>query len=127
MESANKQLGTTMLVSARTIELAGEDGVLVRPVGQICVVGRDDPVVCYEILCRDVDATDRERRLAKMTGEMVNAFREVRLNDCVRIAEDLDYRFGPSKLTALYRERCEFFLSQASLEDFDCTITLAEK
>ena len=61
MESANKQLGTTMLVSARTVELAGDDGVLLRPVGQICVVGRDEPVVAYEVICR---AVRRHRRAA---------------------------------------------------------------
>jgi adenylate cyclase len=129
MESANKQLGTTMLVSARTVELAGDGGVLLRPVGQICVVGRSEPVVAFEIMCRDTDATDEQRRLAELTRYLVDAFRDNRLDDCLRIADDIDRQFaGPSKLTALYRERCEHFLRGAGKADeFTCTITLAEK
>lgn len=127
LESANKQLGTTTLVAARTLELAGEDGLLMRPVGQICVVGRAQPVVAYEILCRQSEATDRERRLAELSGSMVDSFREARLPDCLRFAGDMDAEFGPTKLAALYRERCEFFLREPSAEDFTCTITLSSK
>jgi adenylate cyclase len=129
MESANKQLGTTTLVSARTVELAGDDdGVLLRPVGQIRVVGRDEPVVAFEVLCTDADATDAQRRLVELSRYMVDAFRDARLTDCVRAIDDLDREFGgPSKLTAIYRERCEHFLAHPSLQDFTCTITLAEK
>jgi class 3 adenylate cyclase/CHASE2 domain-containing sensor protein len=126
MESANKQLGTTMLVSARTVELAGDDGVLVRPVGQICVVGRAEPVTAFEVLCRDADATDPQRRLAELTRYMVDAFQDARLADCLRIAADLDREFGPSKLTALYRARCEH-ISPSQPRRLHLHITLAEK
>ena len=127
MESANKQLGTGMLVSARTVELAGDDGVLLRPVGQICVVGREEPVMAYEVICRTSEATDAQRRLVEQTRYMVDAFRDRRLPDCLRAAADLDRAFGPSKLTAHYRERCEFHLARPITDAFDCTITLAEK
>src|SRR4029434_9231725 len=83
MESANKQLGTEMLVSRRTVELAGQDGVLLRPVGQICVVGREEPVEAYEIMCRQSEATDAQRRLVELTQRLVDAYRETRLEDCL--------------------------------------------
>jgi adenylate cyclase len=128
MESANKQLGTGMLVSARTVELAGgaAGGVLLRPVGQIRVVGRDEPVEAYEVMCRASEATSRQRRLAELTRLMVEAFRDRRVDDCLRLADDLAGEFGPSKLTAVYRERCTFFRDDPT-SAFDCTITLAEK
>jgi adenylate cyclase len=128
MESANKQLGTTALVSARTVELAGEDGLLLRPIGQISVVGREEPVLTYEILATKADATDEQKRLAELTRAMVDAFREARLEDCLRRCDDMDRAFGPSKLTALYRERIEHFRGDASaMADFNCTIVLSEK
>jgi class 3 adenylate cyclase/CHASE2 domain-containing sensor protein len=128
MESANKQLGTTMLVAARTVELAtGESGALLRPVGEICVVGRDEPVNAYEIICRQADATELQRGLVEMTRTMVEAFREKRLDDCLKAAARLDEIFEPSKLTKLYRSRCEYFLGEGSAEVFTCAITLAEK
>jgi adenylate cyclase len=127
MESANKQLGTDMLVSHRTVELAGQDGVLLRPVGQIQVVGRDEPVEAYEIVCPQSDATDAQRRLVELTQRMVDAYREIRLEDCLSAAALIEGEFGPSKLTHLYTKRCEYYLAQPSLHDFTCTITLAEK
>jgi class 3 adenylate cyclase len=127
MESANKQLGTTMLVSRRTVELAGNDGVLVRPVGEIRVVGREEPVEAYEIMCRQEDATESQRRLVDFTTRMVEAYREVRLEDCLGLAARIEAEFGLTKLTRLYTERCEYFLAQPDLQDFTPTITLAEK
>lgn len=128
LESANKQLGTWSLVSARTVELAGlEDDWLLRPVGQICVVGRDEPVVAFEVLGRRAEASEEQRRLADRSTEMVAALREARLADCLRAADELDAEFGPSKLTARYRERASHFLAQGDSAEFDCTITLAQK
>ena len=127
MESANKQLGTTTLVAARTVELAGDDGLLLRPVGQICVVGRTQPVTAFEILATQADATERQRRLVELSRYMVDSFRDARLADCLRAAADLDREFGPSKLTKLYRDRCEHYQRQPDLKDFTCAITLAEK
>ena len=56
----------------------------------------------------------------------VDAFRGGQLDECLRVADDIDDQFGPSKLTALYRERCQFFRDDPTAA-FDCTITLAEK
>jgi adenylate cyclase len=128
MESANKQLGTTMLVSARTVELAGKDhGVLLRPVGHIRVVGRDEPVEAFEVMCRESEATPDQRRLADLTREMVDAYADARFDQCLMLAGQIDAEFGESKLTKLYRERCEHFSSTTPQASFDCTLTLAEK
>jgi class 3 adenylate cyclase len=128
MESANKQLGTMMLVSARTVELAGEEhGVLLRPVGQIRVVGRDEPVEAFEVMCRESEATPGQRRLADLTREMVGAYADAKFEQCLELARQIDAEFGESKLTKLYRERCEHFSETAPEASFDCTLTLAEK
>jgi hypothetical protein len=39
----------------------------------------------------------------------------------------LEAAHGRSKLTDLYRERCEWFLRDPSPEPFDCQIVLTEK
>lgn len=130
LESANKQLGTWNLVSARTVELsagAGGDEWLLRPVGEICVVGRDEPVVAFEVLGRRGDATDAQRRLAAGSKAMVDAYREARFADCASAAAALDDEFGPSKLTERYRERCEHFMNRDDIAGFACTLVLAEK
>jgi hypothetical protein len=58
---------------------------------------------------------------------VVEAFRDQRLDDCLRAAGDLDKEFGPSKLTALYRARCESHVTRPDAGPFDCTIKLSEK
>jgi class 3 adenylate cyclase len=136
LESANKQLGTWNLVSARTVELSGPDeDWLLRPVGRICVVGRDEPVLAFEVLGRRAEATDEQRRLAEGSAEMVDAYQAARFADCLRAADALDAEFGPSKLSERYRERCEHFLANGGDGDagggadraFDSMLTLMEK
>ena len=59
--------------------------------------------------------------------EIVQPFLAGRLTDCVAAIERMEATHGPSKLTALYRERCQWFLRDPSPEPFDCQIVLTEK
>jgi hypothetical protein len=58
---------------------------------------------------------------------MVEAFLAGRLADCVEAIARMESAHGRSKLTDLYRERCEWFLRDPSPEPFDCQIVLTEK
>ena len=127
LEGANKAVGTSALVTGRTAELSKDAGVLFRPIGRLCVVGKREGVMTYEPLARIDDATEAQRRLAADTQAMVDAFLAGRLADCVAAIERMEATHGPSKLTHLYRDRCEWFLRDPSSEPFDCQITLTEK
>jgi adenylate cyclase len=127
LEGANKAVGTSALVTGRTVELAKDAGILFRPVGKLCVVGKHEGVMAYEPLARMDDATDAQKRLAADTRAMVEAFLGGRLPECVAAIDRVESLHGPSKLTALYRDRCEWFLRDPSPEPFDCQIVLTEK
>jgi CHASE2 domain-containing sensor protein/class 3 adenylate cyclase len=126
LESANKIVGTTTLMTGRTVELAGE-GFLFRPVGKLCVVGKQASVMTYEVLARLDDATDEQKRLAAGTKEMVDCFLAGRVKECMEAVEKLESSYGRSKLTDIYRERCEYFLHDPAATPFDCQIVLTEK
>jgi hypothetical protein len=81
----------------------------------------------YEPVARLDDATEQQKSLAAATKAMVEAFLGGRLADCVVAIERMETEHGPSKLTRLYRERCEWFLRDPSPEPFDCQIVLTEK
>ena len=127
LESANKAVGTVALINDRTVELAGNDGMLFRPIGRLCVVGKKAGVMTYEPLARTDEATDEQKRLAADTRAMVEAFLAGRLRECVVAIERMEAAHGRSKLTDLYRERCAWFMQDPSPEPFDCQITLTEK
>jgi adenylate cyclase len=53
LEGANRQFGTTVLVSDATRQLAGDGQFLLRRIGPIRVVGRAEPIVVHELLDGD--------------------------------------------------------------------------
>jgi adenylate cyclase len=65
LESANKLLGTRILLSGRTLELMTPDeraALLLRPLGLVRVVGQSKPTEVYELVGRAGDGTPDERR-----------------------------------------------------------------
>jgi hypothetical protein len=126
LESANKAVGTVALMTDRTVELAG-DGFLFRPIGKLCVVGKQTGLMTYEVLATRDDATDDQKRLAAETTAVVESFLAGRLPECVEAIDRMETRVGPTKLGALYRERCGYFLDDPSHTPFDCQIVLTEK
>jgi len=127
LEGANKAVGTSALVTGRTVELSKDAGVLFRPIGKLCVVGKREGMMTYEPMARLDDATAEQKALAADTKAMVEAFLAGRLADCVEAIARMESAHGRSKLTDLYRERCEWFLRDPSPEPFDCQIVLTEK
>jgi adenylate cyclase len=125
LESANKAVGTTVMLSGRTVELAG-DRFLVRPIARMVVKGKTEWEMTYELLAPAEAATDDQRRLAALTTEMFDAYVAARFADCAAAADRLEAAFGPSKLAALYRDACA--QHQASPPaDFQGQIVLREK
>lgn len=126
LESANKHLGTNVLVTARTVELAG-GAFGFRPVGLVRVAGKNEGVEVFEA----VDPTEplaRAERRTQLTAEMIATYRRGDFLDSVMAAEALDREVGVTKLAALYRERAEAYLRYGGKpDDFDGSIALTAK
>ena len=125
LESANKAAGTRTLVNERALELSG-DRFLVRPIGKLRVVGKEEGVMVYEPLCERSEATEREEALVRGTTAIVDAYRAGRFADCLEAATAFESAWGEAKLAALYRERARALLAEAP-ESFDGQIVLEQK
>src|SRR5439155_8265934 len=69
LEAANKHTGTRTLMTARTVELLGAQ-FIVRPVGKLKVVGKEEAVAVYEPLASSRQATPADEKLAQLTTAM---------------------------------------------------------
>lgn len=125
LESANKATGTLMMLNERTVEQLN-DRYLVRPLGRLQVVGKTEGVMVYEPLAERDVATDDQRRFVQMTTAVFEAYCDGDFDACRRAAEALDEAFGPSKLTALYHDSCDFF-EKHDRADFAGQIVLSSK
>jgi class 3 adenylate cyclase len=125
LESANKFFGTRILLTSRTIELLNGT-FLVRQIANLRVAGKTKGVQVCEPLCRMEAATPEQRRLAELTERMTAAFGRGEFEACKAEVDRLEQAFGPSKLSALYRDLCDTHLQNPSA-DFDGQIVLTEK
>jgi class 3 adenylate cyclase/CHASE2 domain-containing sensor protein len=113
LESANKATGTLVLLSERTVDLAA-DLYLVRKIGRLQVAGKQDSDMAYEPLALAAQATDAQRRLARQTERVVDAFIQGDFQRCLMELQALEAEFGPSQSTfcGLYRNLCTEYLGQ---------------
>jgi class 3 adenylate cyclase/CHASE2 domain-containing sensor protein len=110
LESANKAVGTTMMISARTAELLG-GRFLLRPIAKLTVKGKTVPEMTYEPLALADEATDAHRRLAELTTAVFDAYVAGQFADCVAAADAMDAAVGPTRLPELYRDTCRGYLA----------------
>lgn len=125
LESANKATGTSNLIAASTIErLNGR--FLARPIAKLRVAGKTQDVMTYELLGESDRATESQKRLAEMTKVMVDHYLAGRFAESLAAADAMDRVFGPSRLTSLYRDRCNEYLAEPPA-NFEGNIVLDKK
>ncbi len=125
LESANKQTGTSVLISDRTRELIG-DRFLLRPVGKLQVVGRADGEMCFEPLSPADSATDEQKRTVELSTAMVEAYQSGDVSACEQAIDALDAHEPGSQLAQLYREQLQR-LSEDGNASFDGRLVLDSK
>ncbi len=143
LESANKQLGTRVLVSQRVYELAGgeggkggEGGFRWRPIGRIAVKGKVEAEGVYELVGDDDQSPHGERtgEWIELTRRAVEAFARGEFDAALADFDRLEREFGEGRLAGIYRRSAaEWGNLLAAVADggagarFDGTITLTEK
>jgi len=124
LESANKQMGTSVLVNRRVRELVG-DRFRVRPIGRVVVKGKKQFETLYELIGDRLPKGDRTEAWIQRTEEGVNAFLEQKFDICLDLMDTLESEFGDSALAEVYRRAVA--LAKESGEPFQGTIVLTEK
>jgi class 3 adenylate cyclase len=122
LESANKAIGTRVLVGQRTADLAA-DRYLFRPIGRLQVKGKRECVMVYEPLALLGVATREQRERVEMTRAVVELFQAGQFAKCLQSIE----RWNESiKLRDLYKALAQAYLLD-SPPDFHGQIVLQEK
>jgi class 3 adenylate cyclase/CHASE2 domain-containing sensor protein len=125
LESANKALGSRVLMNGRTAELLDSEFVL-RPMGRLRVVGKTEGVDTFEALCLSRDATDKHQSLAQLSTRVVACFKSAEFQSCIDAARELENAHGSSKFTQLYMYLSKQYLVEPP-DTFDGQIVLVEK
>ena len=127
LESANKAMGTRILLSAQTVEHLPAELFLIRPIGRLKVVGLTDAVMAYEPLALADHATESQRRCAELSRAMVECFARADFDGCLKAEEDLLRDVGASKFGEVYRQLCDRYLREPPEGRFAGEIILATK
>ena len=72
LEGLNKYLGTNVLVSAQLMDQV--DGFLTRDVGRFYLVGKSKAVRVHELVCRQENATDTQKRICTLFSKALQAY-----------------------------------------------------
>jgi class 3 adenylate cyclase/CHASE2 domain-containing sensor protein len=118
LESANKYTGTLILLSDRTVALL-KGSYLVRPIGRLQVVGKNEPVMTYEPLAPIEQATDEMRKLVDMTLAVTDNFAAARFAECAAATRALLAVYGEAaqgKFCELYQRLCVEYLENPPQE-----------
>jgi class 3 adenylate cyclase/CHASE2 domain-containing sensor protein len=126
LEAANKEFGSSTMISGVTADLLG-DKYLLRPIARLQVKGKTEAVMTYEPLALTSEATAEQRRFAEMTAAVVNSFIAADFAKCIAATGELEAAFGGSPLVAAYRELSEEYQRDGKPADFNGVVVLHTK
>ncbi len=127
LESANKGMGTRILLSEQTVRLLPPDLFLIRPIGKLKLVG----VARAEMVCEPIahfdEATEKQKRCAELSVEIVERFGKADFDGCLAVEEQMALEIGPSKFGEVYRQLCGQYLLEPPQAGFAGEIVLSVK
>jgi adenylate cyclase len=123
LEGANKEYGTSIMISDLTAEKLG-DGFVLRRLDRLVVKGKTVPVPVFEVLGRTGQVPDEV--LARMAEfEKALALHDARdFAGALKIFRKLAATDPPSKV---YAERCEAYLANPPASDWQGEFVLKTK
>lgn len=104
IENLNKHLRTRTLVSTDALEEVS--GFLTRMVGTFLLSGKSKPVEVFELLARFENATDRQKDLARMFADGLNAYLDRSWEKALQVFDRILKRFPDDGPTLFYSSMC---------------------
>jgi adenylate cyclase len=122
LEGANKEFGTSVLISETTYE-AVKEMVEARELDLIRVKGRESPVRVYELLAKKGELEELRRRAMDLFAEGLSLYRARRWQEAIAIFQRL--RGDPP--SEVFLGRCTRFLDSPPPEDWDGVVGVTSK
>jgi adenylate cyclase len=132
LEGLNKEYGTHIIVNETTFEAAKDAGFLFRELDLIRVKGKLQPVTIYELFGGVTDflelggLTDARARLEKFE-EARKLYRERRWPEAQRAFQGVLERWPKDGPAAVYFKRCEEYLAEEPVSDWDGVFVMTHK
>jgi len=126
LEGVNKQYGTWILASEDTVRET-EGRILARKLDRVRVVGINEPVRLYELVDIADNAPVEEKKLVEVFHGALDEFEKrnwKQAADGFRQALSIKAQDTPSRI---YIERCENFIKQPPLDNWDGVYSMTEK
>ena len=125
IESLNKQLGTSILVSADVLHQV--DDFLTRELGEFLLSGKSKPVVLHELICPRDESREKQRDLCGLFAEALRAYRErswEKAIDTFKASLQISEQDGPS---LFYLRLCEKYRENPPGERWDGLVRFRKK
>ena len=127
LESANKQFGTRILADGEAWRQGGDDSLLARPLGNVIVVGKTEPVRVWNILGPVAGASESLRQaVADFTGA-VELFEAGRFAEAAEVFEAVLAQCPDDGAARFHLSLCRGYVTSPPSEDWDGSIRLTEK
>jgi adenylate cyclase len=125
IESLNKQLGTSILVSAEVLHQV--DDFRTRELGEFLLSGKSKPVVLHELICPKDESSEKHRNLCGLFTEALSAYRRQsweKAIDKLKASLQVSEQDGPS---LFYLRLCEKYRENPPGESWDGLVRLHKK
>lgn len=125
LEGLNKYLGTRILVSEEVLHQL--DGFLTRELGGFLLVGKSNPIVVNELICRIEDSSEQQRSLCAIFAEALSAYKRKSWKEAIeKLHESLqiDKEDRPS---LFYLELCEKYRENPPVEMWNGIVCMDKK
>lgn len=87
LESAAKQYGVYVQVADETLQAAGPENFISRPIDRVVVMGKTEPVLCHELLGLQKDALPELSELVLQWEKAQQAYIDMRWTDAIKLFE----------------------------------------
>ena len=132
LEGLNKEYGTHIIVNESTFAAAQNAGFLFRELDLIRVKGKLQPVTIYELYGHRLELqqagtlTDAESRIAEFE-EARHLYRNRRWADAQSIFQSILDRWSDDGPSVVYLKRCQDYLAEEPLPEWDGVFTMTHK
>ncbi len=125
IEGLNKYLGTRLLVSEEVIHQI--DGFLSREVGKFRLVGKTKPLVIHELICREEESDEKQRRACEIFAEAFSAFRRQSWDEAIEKFSQCIEEFGEDGPSQFYIKLCKNYRMNPPGEPWDEVVHMDKK
>ncbi len=125
IEGLNRYLGTRILVSEEV--LYDLDGFLTRECGKFLLVGKSQPIVVHELICRKEESNEQQRRLFAIFAEALSAYRRQTWEEAIQIFHKAMKTYTEDGPSIFYSKLCEEYKENPPGELWDGVVDMERK